>query len=358
MTALRATLTRVPGSRLAKLFSGNWDKKLLRDRQGRVFLDANPSCFIKKILPSLVDGSDFPKVPTCEQHVMDHQLDLFGLNCDDKVVEDDYEEEEEEEDDEEDEQEEKWEKSEYAPREVILSDDFPFSLRNALEYVWDALRAEEAEISADEKAFADEVAFVNMLCTGSTEDLIDLNVSGAMRITTRRGTLMLCPESALAHKFEVEAGSHESEVAVNKKSVSSWGNETVAAWVSAINGVTDEVVAEFKKNEYTGASLLKMQLEELREMGVRTLPLCRFILDEVEKLRVAEEEASVVYIEQSPASFGRILDQLRFLSVHRPGAPPIKPPVVVDKAEKKAFLQAVSFWFPGNDDFILRPHCP
>ena len=45
--ATRATLTRYNGSKLAALFSGRWEKKLLRDRQGRVFLDVHPGCFRK-----------------------------------------------------------------------------------------------------------------------------------------------------------------------------------------------------------------------------------------------------------------------------------------------------------------------
>ena len=45
--ASRATLTRFKGSRLAALFSGRWENKLIRDRQGRVFLDVHPGCFRK-----------------------------------------------------------------------------------------------------------------------------------------------------------------------------------------------------------------------------------------------------------------------------------------------------------------------
>ena len=45
MICKRSTLTIFPDSKLAKMFSGRWDKKLLRDKQNRIFLDVNPACF-------------------------------------------------------------------------------------------------------------------------------------------------------------------------------------------------------------------------------------------------------------------------------------------------------------------------
>eukprot|EP00984_Skeletonema_dohrnii_P021397 scaffold10679_cov99-Skeletonema_dohrnii-CCMP3373.AAC.2 len=41
----RRALTQLKGTRLEALFSGRWDKKLLRDRSGRVLLDVNSDCF-------------------------------------------------------------------------------------------------------------------------------------------------------------------------------------------------------------------------------------------------------------------------------------------------------------------------
>ena len=50
----RDTLTVIPGSRLAQLFSGRWDSLLRKDEQGRVFLDVDPGQF-KALLTWLVD---------------------------------------------------------------------------------------------------------------------------------------------------------------------------------------------------------------------------------------------------------------------------------------------------------------
>lgn len=44
-TVTRSTLTYFPGSLLAAMFSGRWEKQLARDTQGRAFLEVNPSCF-------------------------------------------------------------------------------------------------------------------------------------------------------------------------------------------------------------------------------------------------------------------------------------------------------------------------
>ena len=41
----RSVLTLFPDSKLAILFSGRWDKKLLRDKKNRIFLDVDPVCF-------------------------------------------------------------------------------------------------------------------------------------------------------------------------------------------------------------------------------------------------------------------------------------------------------------------------
>merc|ERR1712113_1342296 len=48
------------GSMLAAMFSGNWDKGHKRDSQGRVFIDANPSCFDMLLTVLRLKGIDAP----------------------------------------------------------------------------------------------------------------------------------------------------------------------------------------------------------------------------------------------------------------------------------------------------------
>eukprot|EP00668_Euglena_longa_P000364 GGOE01000467.1.p1 GENE.GGOE01000467.1~~GGOE01000467.1.p1 ORF type:complete len:545 (-),score=64.97 GGOE01000467.1:363-1997(-) len=82
----RETLTQFPGTRLAALFSGRWESRLLRDKNNRIFLDVNPACF-KKIVDyhNLVriaapdDPPDLPEVAPEERATLQRLLQFFGL---------------------------------------------------------------------------------------------------------------------------------------------------------------------------------------------------------------------------------------------------------------------------------------
>ena len=41
----RYTLTHIKGTMLEALLWGRWEKSLIRDRDGRMFMDVNPTCF-------------------------------------------------------------------------------------------------------------------------------------------------------------------------------------------------------------------------------------------------------------------------------------------------------------------------
>lgn len=91
IAAKRSTLTRLKGTRLEALFSGRWDNKLQRDSNERIFLDVNPVCFqaIVDYLNELAISSEDnpparPSVDKEHEHILGHQLGLFGL-CDDLV---------------------------------------------------------------------------------------------------------------------------------------------------------------------------------------------------------------------------------------------------------------------------------
>eukprot|EP00984_Skeletonema_dohrnii_P013355 scaffold5517_cov77-Skeletonema_dohrnii-CCMP3373.AAC.1 len=88
----RATLTQLRGSRLEAMFSGRWDKKLVRDSSGRLFLDVNSDCFqaIVDYMNELAISSedDPPMPPTVDdelQHILSHQMNLFGLTVDPQI---------------------------------------------------------------------------------------------------------------------------------------------------------------------------------------------------------------------------------------------------------------------------------
>ncbi len=86
ISAKRSHLTQPRGTRIEAVFSGRWDKKLLRDGNGRIFFDVNPTCFqsIVDYLNELAISSEDnpPALPIVNeeiQHVLIHQFDLLGL---------------------------------------------------------------------------------------------------------------------------------------------------------------------------------------------------------------------------------------------------------------------------------------
>ena len=60
----RSTLTQIRDTRLETLFSGRWDKKLLRDSHGHIVLDVNPTCFgaiIDYLTEMMISSEDSPR---------------------------------------------------------------------------------------------------------------------------------------------------------------------------------------------------------------------------------------------------------------------------------------------------------
>jgi hypothetical protein len=86
IVAKRFTLTQIHGSRMAALFSGRWDKKLMRDGHGRIFLDVDPTCFqaiVDYLNEMTISSEDSPPSPPSADnehlHILNTQLELFGL---------------------------------------------------------------------------------------------------------------------------------------------------------------------------------------------------------------------------------------------------------------------------------------
>jgi hypothetical protein len=86
IVAKRSTFTQIQGSRMAALLSGPWDKKLMRDGHGRIFLDVDPTCFqaiVDYLNEMTISSKDSPPSPPTvddeHKHILKHQLELFGL---------------------------------------------------------------------------------------------------------------------------------------------------------------------------------------------------------------------------------------------------------------------------------------
>jgi hypothetical protein len=86
IVAKRSTLTQIQGSRMEALFSGRWDKKLMRDGHGRIFLDVDPTCFqaiVDYLNEMTISSKDSPPSPPSvdDEHkiILNHQLELFSF---------------------------------------------------------------------------------------------------------------------------------------------------------------------------------------------------------------------------------------------------------------------------------------
>ncbi len=82
----RSILTQQVGTRFEAIFSGRWDKKLLRDSDDTIFLDVNPDSFQAIVNyfgeRMISSANDPPSPPTVEDeldHILQNQLELFGL---------------------------------------------------------------------------------------------------------------------------------------------------------------------------------------------------------------------------------------------------------------------------------------
>lgn len=86
IAAKRSTLTQIKGTRLEALFSGRWEKKLQRDKAGRIFIDVNPKGF-QAIVDYLNDMKispddnppDPPSVNDEYYHILVQQVKIFGI---------------------------------------------------------------------------------------------------------------------------------------------------------------------------------------------------------------------------------------------------------------------------------------
>lgn len=82
IAAKRGVLCQLKGTRFEALFSGRWDKQLLRDAQGRIFLDVNPKAFraIVYYLNELaISAEDDQPNPPCEDVEVSQILNI--LDC-------------------------------------------------------------------------------------------------------------------------------------------------------------------------------------------------------------------------------------------------------------------------------------
>jgi len=84
IVAKRSTLTQIQGSRMEALFSGRWDKKLMRDGYCRIFLDVDPTCFqaiVDYLNEMTISSEDCPPSPPSvdDEHMHNSSTNLNYL---------------------------------------------------------------------------------------------------------------------------------------------------------------------------------------------------------------------------------------------------------------------------------------
>jgi hypothetical protein len=190
----RSILTLLPDSKLAVLFSGRWDKKLLRDKKNSIFLDVDPVCF-QIILDYLTQCSELPgDAPLLSLPEVSEELKttfdclctffkiVFPISAPKKVV-----------------------KSKHIQTAVNGGESVEDScdaLKAVLKEERSILDSMEQALAEEESSFLGEEMFVTSFAGGETKDIVQLNVSGGEMMSVRRSTLRLCEGSVLYHQFD------------------------------------------------------------------------------------------------------------------------------------------------------------
>ena len=91
LTTTRSTLCQVEGSLLASMFSGRWEDRLKRDKDGAVFFDFNPQYFIlildylrARKIANADHPAPFPTVPEEQLKTFTSLVEYLGLS--DQIV--------------------------------------------------------------------------------------------------------------------------------------------------------------------------------------------------------------------------------------------------------------------------------
>mmetsp|Transcript_24525 Transcript_24525/g.45368 ORF Transcript_24525/g.45368 Transcript_24525/m.45368 type:complete len:250 (+) Transcript_24525:941-1690(+) len=185
----------------------------------------------------------------------------------------------------------------------------------------------------------------------STGDIVHLNVSG-VKMSTRRSTLGLCPDSVLAKQFNDPKWNSDG----GSTSVRNWPNEKVVEWAQSVEGIPKHTVAVLRRESITGAELLAMEKQDFKDMGIHrtgTLALLMNATNELKRLHLKNRE---VFVEQSPYCFGKIIDQLRIRSLLQAQGVDTPPPgPFIRDSEEERCKKVLDYYFPGDLSDFIRP---
>ena len=125
----------------------------------------------------------------------------------------------------------------------------PAEISDAIDSKWTALKDLDAEIISLENSFTDEEKFITSFVSGSTSDIVTLNVSGTV-MATKRDTLLVISETMLAQQFD---DTKWTEQGCRNMRVLEWTSEEVANWAKKISNIQEDVSNLFQENDINGA---------------------------------------------------------------------------------------------------------
>lgn len=220
---------------------------------------------------------------------------------------------------------------------------FSADVNKAIDAKQACLLQAEAEMFRSEESFDEEQTFIEKFASGDAKDVISLNVSGTMMVTTR-ATLCAMKDSVMAQQFD---DSKWTEQGSDGPLVDEWTPDQVSTWAKSIKGLPEDVGIVLYENEITGRELLAMNIDSLKMMGLKRADTVALLLKEIEKFERTSQDV-VTLIEHSPYCFGKILNYLRLKQLHLSGLIINEPklPEVYD-TQKRRFEKVVKYYFPG-----------
>ncbi|KAL3770130.1 hypothetical protein ACHAW5_009671 [Stephanodiscus triporus] len=95
-----------------------------------------------------------------------------------------------------------------------------------------------------EDSFKEEQTFIEKFASGDAKDVIVLNVSGAIMVTTR-STLCTAEDSVLAHQID---DSEWTEQGCNSPHGKEWMQDEVGDWAKNVEGILEDMSSILKEN--------------------------------------------------------------------------------------------------------------
>lgn len=243
---------------------------------------------------------------------------------------------------------------------TLAFDDFPASIKTAIEEEKKAWIAAKYELQRQIRAFQLEKPFIETFVKGKTEDIIRFDVRGEC-VQVRRSTLGQFEESVLAKQFHDPLWRKDR----NLPPVEKWNAEQVLKWASERADFSDDVVRKLKEHQLTGSEILLFGRDDLKEIGITRPGTLATVMSGIEKLK-KNAHGDVIFVDQNPYCFGKMIDQLRLHAICRvndrlwpdskkdefceQGLKRRSPPrSIICEHEEKRFKRTVDYYFPGEE---------